>query len=135
MIVTFHVASGAVAGALADSRLRAVAIGPALHFLGDVVPHEDIASRRFEIASGAAGLMLLARAFGPLDRRTLGALASSLPDLEHGVRLPRPGGRKLFPSHRWGAGHSHRWIPAWMQLLAAGALLGGLLASSRSWTS
>jgi hypothetical protein len=131
----FHVASGAAAGALADSRLRAVAIGPALHFLGDVLPHEDIASRRFEIASGAAGLMLLARAFGPLDRRTLGAFASSLPDVEHGIRRPRPGGRKLFPSHRWGGGHSRHWVPAWAQLLAAGALLGGLLATSRSWTS
>ncbi len=131
----FHVASGAAAGALADSRLRAVAIGAALHFLGDVLPHEDIASRRFEMASGAAGLMVLARAFGPLDRRTLGALASSLPDAEHGLRLPRPRGRKLFPSHRWGGGHDHHWVPAWMQLLAAGALLGGLLGSSRSWTS
>ncbi len=131
----FHVASGAVGGALAGSRVRALAVGLALHFLGDAVPHEDIVSRRFEMASGAAGLMVLARVFGPLDRRTLGALASSLPDVEHGVRLPRPRGRKLFPSHRWGGGHNHHWIPAWMQLLAAGALLGGLLASSRSWTS
>jgi hypothetical protein len=135
MIVMFHVASGAAGGALAGSRLRALAAGPALHFLADVVPHEDIASRRFELASGAAGLLLLARAFGPLDRRTLGALASSLPDVEHGVRLPRPGGRKLFPSHRWGSGHGRHWVPVWAQLLAAGALLGGLVASSRAWTS
>jgi hypothetical protein len=130
----FHVASGAVGGALARSRLGALALGPALHFAADVVPHEDIASRRFELASGAAGLALLAGSFGPLDRRTLGALASSLPDAEHGVRLPRPRGRKLFPSHRWGAGHDRHWVPVWVQLLAAGALLGGLLAS-RSWKS
>jgi hypothetical protein len=131
----FHVASGAAGGALAGSRLGALAVAPALHFLADVVPHEDIASRRFELASGVAGLLMLARAFGPLDPRTLGAVASSLPDVEHGVRLPRPRGRKLFPSHRWGGGHSRHWIPVWAQLLAAGALLGGLLASSRSWTS
>jgi hypothetical protein len=130
----FHVASGAAGGALAGSGLRALAAGPVLHFLADVVPHEDIASRRFELVSGAAGLLLLARAFGPLDRRTLGALASSLPDIEHGVRLPRPGGRKLFPSHRWGGGHGRHWVPVWAQLLAAGGLLGGLVAS-RAWTS
>jgi hypothetical protein len=131
----FHVASGAAGGAFSRSRLGAVVLGPALHFLADVVPHEDIVSRRFEMASGAAGLLSLARAFGPLDRRTLGALASSLPDVEHGVRLPRPRGRKLFPSHRWGGGHSGHWVPVWVQLLAAGALLGGVLGTARSWTS
>ncbi len=120
---------------MSHSRLGAVALGPALHFLADVVPHEDIASRRFEIVTGGAGVLLLARAFGPLDRRTLGALASSLPDVEHGVRLPRPRGRKLFPSHRWGGGHTRHWVPVWAQLLAAGALLGGLLGTARSWTS
>jgi hypothetical protein len=131
----FHVASGAAGGALAGSRLAALAVGPTLHFLADVVPHEDIASRRFELVSGAAGVLAVALAFGPLDRRTLGVLASSLPDAEHAVRLPRPRGRKLFPSHRWGGGHGRHWVPVWAQLLAAGALLGGLLASSRSWTS
>jgi hypothetical protein len=131
----FHVASGAAGGAVAGSRLGAVALGPVLHFLADAVPHEDIASRRFELVSGAAGIAALALAFGPLDRRTVGALASSLPDVEHGVRLPRPRGRKLFPSHRWGGGHSRHWVPAWAQLLAAGALLGGLRATSRLWTS
>lgn len=131
----FHVASGAAGGAVAGSRVGALALGPALHFLADVVPHEDIASRRFEFASGAAGLVALALAFGPLDRRTLGALASSLPDVEHAVRVPRPRGRKLFPSHRWGAGHSRHWVPVTAQLLTAGALFGALVASSRSWTS
>jgi hypothetical protein len=135
MIVMFHVASGAAGGALAGSRLAAVALGPALHFLGDVVPHEDIPSRPFELGSGAAGLLVLAGAFGPLDRRTLGGLASALPDVEHGLRLPRPRGRKLFPSHRWGSGHDRHWVPTWAQLLAAGALLGLVLSSSRSWTS
>ena len=131
----FHVASGAAGGAVAGSRLGALTLAPALHFLADVVPHEDIASRRFELASGAAGIVALALALGPLDRRTLGAIGSSLPDVEHAVRLPRPGGRKLFPSHRWGAGHSRHWVPATAQLLAAGALFGALVASSRSWTS
>ena len=135
VIVAFHVASGAAGGALARSRLRALALAPVLHLFADVVPHEDVPSHRFELASGAAGVALLAVAFGPLDRRTLGALASSLPDVEHGVRLPRPGGRKLFPSHRWGGGHTRHWVPASIQLVAAGALLGGLVASSRSWRS
>jgi hypothetical protein len=135
VIVAFHVASGAAGGALARSRLGALLVAPALHFLADVVPHEDMASRRFELATGVAAVLALAAAFGPVDRRTLGGLASSLPDVEHGVRLPRPGGRKLFPSHRWGGGHSSHWVPVSVQLVVAGALLGALLATSRRWRS
>lgn len=62
MIVTLHVATGAVAGAAARSRLAALLLGPPLHLLGDVLPHEDIASRRFETASGVAAVLALAAA-------------------------------------------------------------------------
>ena len=134
MIVVVHVATGTLGGALAGSRLRSLALAPLLHVIGDVIPHEDIPSHRFEAATGAAGLLLLAAARGPLDPATLGGLVSSLPDVEHTLRLPRPGGRKLFPSHRWGGGHRWRPIPASAQLLVAGAILGTLLAGSR-WRS
>ena len=64
------------------------------------MPHEDIRSRRFEIGSGLVCLALLAGKRGPLDPATLGAAASSAPDLEHVVPFLRLGGRKLFHGRR-----------------------------------
>jgi hypothetical protein len=129
MIVTLHVATGAAAGALAASRRRAVPLGLALHFLGDVMPHEDIESRRFEIATGVAALCALAVRRGPLSPAVWGAAACSAPDLEHVLPFPRPGGRELFPSHRWAPFHRAGGVPAWVQLVVAGAVLGVLLGS------
>ena len=128
MIVAWHVASGAAVGAVAGSRGRAVAFGALLHVLSDAVPHWDIASRRFEFRSGVLMLAALAALRGPLDPAVLGAAASSAPDAEHVLRLPRPGGRKLFPSHRWRGWHKAGGVPAWAQLLAAGFLFGALVA-------
>ena len=127
MIVSVHVASGAAAGVLAGSRGGAVAAGLVLHALGDRIPHRDIHDRPFEMASGMALLGLLALARGPLDRSVVGAVASSAPDLEHVLRLPRPGGRKLFPSHRVVGWHRSGGVPAWAQLVAAGVVVGLLL--------
>jgi hypothetical protein len=126
VIVSLHVATGALAGALAGSRLRAAAFGALAHVAGDRMPHQDIASRRFETASGACGLLLLAAARGPLDPAVVGGVAASLPDVEHVLRLPRPGGRKLFPSHRFRGWHRRGGVPAWTQLAAAGIILGAL---------
>ena len=122
-----HVATGAVGGAAAGSRLRAALVGLALHGICDRTPHWDIASRRFEIRSGVALLGLLAATRGPLDPAVVGAVASSAPDLEHVVRLPRPGGRKLYPTHRFRGWHRSGGVPAELQLLAAGFLVGLLL--------
>jgi hypothetical protein len=131
MIVSLHVATGAAAGALAGSRLGAVGLGLLLHAAGDRMPHDDVASRRFEIASGAASLLLLAAARGPLDPAVLGGIAASVPDVEHVLPLPRPDGRKLFPSHRVRGWHREGGVPAWAQLVAAGAILGVLTAPRR----
>jgi hypothetical protein len=128
MIVSLHVATGALAGALAGSRSRALALGPLVHLVGDRMPHHDVASRRFEIASGTAGILLLAGARGPLHPAVLGAIAASAPDVEHVLPFPRPRGRKLFPSHRFRGWHRAGGVPAWAQLLAAGAILGALAA-------
>jgi hypothetical protein len=87
-----------------------------------------VASRRFETLSGIGGLVLLAAARGPLDPAVVGAAAASVPDVEHVIPLPRPGGRKLFPSHRVRGWHRAGGLPASVQLLAAGALLGALAA-------
>jgi hypothetical protein len=126
MIVSLHVATGALAGALSGTRLHAAGLGALAHVAGDRLPHQDIASRRFEIVSGAAGLALLAAARGPLDPAVVGGVAATVPDVEHVLRLPRPGGRKLFPSHRFRGWHRRGGVPAWAQLAAAGIVLGVL---------
>jgi hypothetical protein len=127
VIVSLHVATGAAGGALAGSRRAALALGPLLHLAGDRLPHQDIGDRRFEIGSGIAAVLLLAAARGPLDPAVAGALAASAPDLEHVFRFPRPGGRKLFPSHRLRGWHRAGGLSASAQLLLAGFLLGLLL--------
>jgi hypothetical protein len=128
MIVSLHVASGAAAGALLGSRVGAVVAGPVLHLLGDRMPHHDIPSHRFETWTGGAALALVALRHGALSPATFGAIASSIPDLEHVVRFPRPGGQKIFPSHRVLGWHRSGGVPAWAQLLAAGLLLGFVLS-------
>ena len=131
MIVSLHVATGAAAGALTRSPFAAAALGPLLHALGDRMPHKDIASRRFEIGGGLALVALLAATRGPRDAAVVGALAACAPDTEHVVRLPRPGGRKLFPSHRIRSWHRAGGVPAWAQVLVAGAVIGALAATGR----
>jgi hypothetical protein len=128
VIVSFHVATGGLAGALSGSRGQALVLGLVAHAVGDAVPHQDVASRRFETLSGVAGLALLAATRGPLDKTVVGAVAASVPDVEHVLPLPRPGGRKLFPSHRIRGWHKAGGLPASAQLLAAGVLLGVLAA-------
>ena len=125
MIVALHVATGAAAGAASGSRLGALLLGPVLHLAGDRVPHEDFRSKRFEIGSGLAGVLVLAARRGPLDPATLGAAASSAPDLEHVLPFLRPAGRKLFHHHGW---HRSGPFPAKLQLLLAAAIIAGLSA-------
>jgi hypothetical protein len=129
VIVSMHVASGAAAGAATGTRVRALLVGPVLHALGDRIPHHDIASRRFEVGSGLFLIGLVAGSRGPASPAVVGAIAASAPDLEHVLNLPRPGGRKLFPSHRIRGWHHAGGVPAWAQLLVAGALVGVVLAS------
>jgi hypothetical protein len=131
VIVSLHVATGAAGGALAGTRRRALLLGPALHLAGDLVPHWDLKSRRFELRSGLGGLALLALTRGPLDPATLGAAAAAAPDLEHVLPLPRPGGRKLFPSHRLHGWHRPGGLRTRTQILAAGLLLGLVVSSPR----
>jgi hypothetical protein len=127
VIVLMHVASGAAAGAAVGSRTRALLLGPLLHLVGDVIPHRDIPSRAFETGSGIVAGLALVAVRGPFDPATLGALSASAPDLEHVIDLPRPGGRKLFPTHRFPGWHKAGGVPAWAQLAVAGALLGAVL--------
>ena len=126
MIVALHVATGAAGGALVRSRKAAVPLGLLVHLAGDLMPHEDNPSVRFEEVSGVAGILLLAVTRGIADAAVVGALAGSAPDVEHVYRLPRPGGRKLFPSHRFHGWHRRGGVRVWAQLVAAGLILGAL---------
>ena len=128
MIVALHVATGAASGAASGSRLAALMLGPVVHLAGDRLPHQDIRSRRFEIGSGLAGILILAARRGVLDPATLGAAASSAPDLEHLLPILRPGGMKLFHYRGW---HRSGRFPAGLQLLLAGVVLGALVAPGR----
>ena len=131
VIVSLHVATGALTGALAGSPLRALALGPLVHVAGDRMPHHDLPSRNFEIATGVAAVLLLAATRGPRDAATVGALAASAPDLEHVLPVPRPGGRKLFPSHRFHGWHRAGGASGSLQLLVAGVVIGALAAGVR----
>ena len=83
----------------------------------------------------AGSLLLLAVSRGPLDPAVVGGIAASAPDVEHVLPLPRPDGRKLFPSHRFHGWHRGGGAPVWAQLLAAGAILGALAGSTPSRAS
>jgi hypothetical protein len=127
VIVAMHVATGAAAGALDGSRGGAIALGVALHAIEDAVPHEDFPSQPFEIWSGVALLSLLALRRGLFDPAVFGAAACAVPDVEHVLPLPTPGGRKLFPSHRLEGWHREGGISAPAQLVAAVVIVGLLV--------
>jgi hypothetical protein len=129
VIVSLHAATGAAAGAVAPSRAAAAMLGIPLHLAGDAIPHRDIHDRRFEVWSGAFVVGLVAARCGLTDRATIGAIAACLPDIEHVIRLPRPGGSKLFHGRRgW---HRPGRLPTSVQLLAAGFLTGTVVARPR----
>jgi hypothetical protein len=130
VIVSLHAATGAAMGAAVGSRTAAALLGIPLHLAGDRVPHRDIHDRNFELVSGLVLVGLLAARRGVTDNATVGALSACAPDIEHVVRLPRPGGSKLFHGRRgW---HRAGGLPTGVQLLLAGALIGALLAPGRS---
>ena len=129
VIVSLHAATGATMGSLVQSRTAAALLGIPLHIAGDRVPHRDIPDRRFEIGSGLLVVVLVAARRGLTDKATIGAVMTCLPDLEHVIPLPRPGGSKLFHGRRgW---HRSGPLSASAQLLIAAALLGRVLAAPR----
>jgi hypothetical protein len=128
VIVSLHAATGATMGAAVRSRTAAVFLGLPLHMAADRVPHRDIPDLRFEFGSGLLVVGLVAARCGLTDKATLGALSTCLPDVEHIVRLPRPGGSKLFHGRRgW---HRSGRLSVETQLLLAALLVGRILATS-----
>ena len=128
MIVALHVATGAAAGAASGSRLRRSSWGQSS--ISRAIACRTRTSTRVASRSAAVrGRPPPRRAARPLDPATLGAVASSAPDLEHVLPFLRPGGRKLFHD-RLGWHRSGRF-PAALQLLLAGAILGALIVPRR----
>jgi hypothetical protein len=142
MLLTNHVLSGALIGALARRPAPAFAAGVASHFVLDAVPHwGDWASiRHFLRVAVPDGLVSLAAmgaiaALSPADRRpavVAGMVGAALPDIDKPAKLFF--GRSPFPAavdrfhgriQREEAGRAH------LELLAAGALAVAALAVLR----
>jgi hypothetical protein len=124
VIESLHVATGAAIGEATGSRFWAAVLGPVSHFFGDLTPHEDIPSDAFETLTGiAAGLWVVHRR-GLFSPAAIGALFATMPDWEHVLRPERRGRKQLFPSHRYAILHMRGGLPAWLQLAAAGVILG-----------
>lgn len=135
MIQLAHAAAGAIGGSGADTRFGALLAGLASHATLDVVPHGEVHDARFEAVTGAAALAIIVLRRGPSSPMTWGAVGGLLPDLEHVLpRVARPR-RALFPTHRHGS--LHGWegtplaIPAWLQAVIGGAVVGSLVARRR----
>lgn len=113
MLITTHVASGAVVGRLASDPLTALLVGVASHFALDRIPHwgrpqvgpppgMDRETLRVAVADGLSGLALIAAvaaAACPAQRVPVlaGVLGACLPDVDKPAELFF--GRSPFP--RW----------------------------------
>lgn len=97
MLVTNHVLSGALIGAVVRRPIAAFGVGVASHFVLDMVPHwGDWRTRRdflsVAVPDGLAGLAAIAAftAISPGDRRLAimaGMAGAALPDIDKPVKL------------------------------------------------
>jgi hypothetical protein len=107
MLVTNHVLSGALLGAVTGRAEVALPLGVASHFALDAAPHwgkwdSDGDFLRVAVADGLIGLAVMAgaAALAPRERRpavVAGMVGAALPDLDKPARLAF--GRSPFP--RW----------------------------------
>ena len=146
VLLTNHVLSGALIGALARRPASAFAAGVTSHFLLDAVPHwgEWGSTRRFLRVAVPDGLISLAvmaafAALSPAERRpavVAGMAGAALPDVEKPTTLflgwsPFPAAVDRFHTRiqREAAGRAH------LEVLAAGALAVAALAALRRPTA
>ena len=143
MLLTNHVLSGALIGALTRRPLPAFAVGVASHFVLDAVPHWGKwgSRRRFLRVAVRDGLVSLAvmgafAAASPPDRRLAvlaGMAGAALPDLDKPVKLWF--GRSPFPAAvdrfhmRIQDEAAHRF---YVELLTAAALASAALIALRT---
>jgi hypothetical protein len=142
VLLTNHVLSGALIGALARRPLPAFALGVASHFALDALPHWGKwgSRRRFLRVAVPDGLVSLAAmaalaALSPSDRRAAvlaGMSGAALPDIDKPSTLWF--GRSPFPSAVKRFHHGiQREAPdrSHVELLAAGVLAAAALAAVR----
>jgi hypothetical protein len=113
MLITNHVLSGALIGAVAETPAVALSLGVVSHFALDALPHwghwrSKEHFTRVAVADGLTGLatMVGAAAVTPRARRTgvlAGMVGAALPDLDKPGRMFF--GRSPFP-RRWDDFHS-----------------------------
>ena len=142
MLLTNHVVSGALIGALARRPLPAFAAGVASHFVLDAVPHwGDWGSRRrflrVAVADGLVSLAVagaLAAAAPPARRAAVlaGMAGAALPDADKPAKLwfgwsPFPAPVDRFHSRI----QREAWHRGYVELLAAAALVPAALAALR----
>ena len=142
MLLTNHVLSGALIGALARGPLPAFAAGVASHFVLDAVPHwGDWGSRRrflrVAVADGLVSLAVagaLAAAAPPARRAAVlaGMAGAALPDVDKPTRLwfgwsPFPPAVDRFHSRI----QREAWRRGYVEVLAAAALAPAALAALR----
>jgi hypothetical protein len=142
VLLTNHVLSGALIGALARRPAPAFAVGVASHFALDAVPHwgDWGSERRFlrvAVPDGLIGLAAMGTfaALSPAERRpavVAGMAGAALPDLDKPVKLcfgrsPFPGVVDRFHGRiqREAAGRAH------LEVLAAAALAAAALSALR----
>jgi hypothetical protein len=140
VLLTNHVLSGALVGALVRRPLPAFAVGVASHFALDAVPHWGKwgSRRRFlrvAVADGLISLTAMAAlaALSPVERRpavVAGMAGAVLPDIEKSTMLflgwsPFPAAVDRFHTRiqREAAGRAH------LEVLAAGAFAAATLAA------
>ena len=135
MIQLAHVATGALAGRGRTALREAFLAGLATHAAMDVIPHGEVHDDYFELVTGAAGVLALAARHGWSSPITIGAIGSIVPDMEHIPQLFGVHAPPLFPTHRYGV--LHGWetkplaIPAWLQAVLGGAVIGIFVALRR----
>ncbi len=142
MLLTNHVLSGALTGALCRRPLPAFAAGVASHFVLDALPHwgqwgSEQRFLRVAVPDGLVGLAVMGAfaAVSPPERRLAvlaGMTGAALPDIDKPTRLwfgwsPFPG-----PVNRFHTRIQHE-APrrAHIELLAAGAFAGAALVALR----
>jgi hypothetical protein len=142
VLLTNHVLSGALIGALARRPAAAFAVGVASHFALDAVPHwgDWVSTRHFLRVAVPDGLISLAAvgaiaALAPAERRpavVAGMAGAVLPDLEKPTTLwfgwsPFPAAVDRFHVHiqREAGGRAH------VEVLAAGAFAVAALTALR----
>jgi hypothetical protein len=142
VLLTNHVLSGALIGALARRPLTAFAAGVASHFVLDAVPHwgDWGSQRRFLRVAVTDGLISLAAtaalaAASPAERRLAvlaGMAGAALPDADKPANMWF--GRSPFPRavDRFHTGiQREAWHRGYVEVLAAGVLSAAALAALR----